>query len=106
VTNVSDEVRRPHLTDADCPTSMQSAIAVRDVSEEYAWLQGLECTCGGVGSFRLNVQALVQEEGSNFDALDCTCAQCGEQRSFFFNVDAVFAGYTALLRPGGADRTP
>lgn len=88
----------PRLTDPDCPTSMEKAIAVSAVPEEYAYLHALECTCGAAGTLEMQMQALRDEGESKFDRLDCEGTACGETCSLFFNVDAVFAGYDSMFR--------
>ncbi len=89
--------RKPCLTDPDCPTSLEKAIAVEAVAEEYAYLDALQCSCGASGTFERQLQALVEEERSMFDRLDCECTDCGRTCSLFFNVDAVFAGYDDMF---------
>lgn len=95
---MADATGSPKLTDPDCPTSLEKAIPVSAVPEEYAYLRALECSCGATGTLGMQMQALVHEGGSQFDRLDCRCAACGETCSLFFNVDAVFAGYNSMFR--------
>ncbi len=88
------------------PTSIESALPVSSVAEEYRWLRGYTCVCGYWGNVEVQMQALIAGEGDRYyDRLDTKCTACGAQRSFYFDVTEVFAGYRRMFRraQGGPD---
>lgn len=87
-------------------TSIETALAVEGISQEYAWVAAFTCVCGYWGNLEVQLQALIQgDEGRYYDRLDTKCTACGVERSFYFDVTKLFEGYAKLLQPpeGGPD---
>ena len=71
--------------------SPQAAFTVIDIDEEYALMRALGQKVGS--------QALVQQGGHAYDALQTTDAK-GQQATYFFQVDRVLAAEAAAMTPG------
>jgi hypothetical protein len=67
---------------------LSQAIKVGSILEEYAHVSGQRCTCGG--RYEKSAQALLMHNGKPHDQLIVNCAQCGQQRSFLFDISSFF----------------
>jgi len=92
--------------DQPLPNSIETALPVAEVREEYEWVARFTCGCGRTGSLQVGIQRLIEgEAGRKFDELECTCSACGAKHAFFFDVTSLFESYSRLLRPAsGEDR--
>ncbi|MHA1821763.1 MAG: hypothetical protein ACTSU2_17640 [Promethearchaeota archaeon] len=76
-----------------------AAIKVNDVSKEYQYVSLQEChKCGHVGSIKINLQKLVQNENVFYDVLVGKCENCGEEYEFLFNVTTIFGSYKDMFK--------
>lgn len=93
---------RISVSDPEVPTTAEKALPVRAVSQEYAYVAKLVCTCGARGRIEVESQALLQRPEGWMDQLNTKCAACGAQYAFFFDVNAVFEQYGRMFggRPG------
>lgn len=93
-------------TGAPLPTSIETAIPIEDIAQEYRWVAAYTCVCGYWGGMEVRLQALIHsDDGRSYDRLDTRCTACGAERSFFFDVTKLFEGYAKMFRPpqGGPD---
>lgn len=67
---------------------VSNAIKVNSVAEEYAYLSRQRCICGG--RYERGPQALRQIGGKMFDEISVSCAECGNERSFLFDINSFF----------------
>lgn len=75
--------------------SIETAIIVESINEEYSILESTQCECGGY--FHSERQELLVEDGHYYDLLYGVCDKCGKTRVFYFNVDMLFEGYMEEL---------
>ncbi len=72
---------------------------VNEVREEYAYINTQNCDkCGAKGSYKMEIQRLVDNRGLMCDELDCVCVECGAKKTFVFDVSKLFEGYKDLLK--------
>jgi len=84
---------------SDKGSSIDTAIPVNSVEEEYEYLRQQRCPqCGGLG-YKLIRQSLLDTEVGPCDMLETECITCSTIRNFFFIVIAVFEGYKRMFDP-------
>jgi len=70
-----------------------AAVLVNSVAEEHTYIAAHPCPCGG--RWRVRLQALLKgAKGRHYDRVDAICRQCGEYRTFLFDISPVFAKQT------------
>ncbi len=80
--------------DPTVASSMETAIEVVTVREEYVFLAQVRCGPQLSGEYGMTMQALLQDDdGSRYDLLQTQCTEGGDERSFYFNIDVVYQGY-------------
>jgi hypothetical protein len=67
---------------------LSQAIKVNSIIDEYAHINRQRCSCGG--SYKKRTQALLEVGGLHYDRLDVECEQCGQGKSFIFDINAFF----------------
>jgi hypothetical protein len=67
------------------PTSVEKAIKVSDVAEEYAFIRTAACLCGAPGDLELEMQSLVRVP-QPIDRMDVRCRVCGAKLGLYFDV--------------------
>jgi hypothetical protein len=77
---------RPMPGSPELPASIEAAIKVSDVGEEYEFMRTATCPCGAQGRFRPVLQSLIPGPSGPMDRMDVRCAACGAASSFFFDV--------------------
>jgi hypothetical protein len=77
-------------------------IPVKEVRDEYAYIKNNICEkCGSKGSYEVELQRLVEISFFPCDELDCVCKNCGNKKTFVFDVTAVFEGYKKMFGTDG-----
>ena len=70
-----------------------AAVLVNSVAEEHTYIAAHPCSCGG--RWRVRLQTLLKgAKGRHYDRVDAVCRQCGEHRTFLFDISSVFAKQT------------
>jgi len=91
-------------TDAPLPTSIETAIPVEDIRQEYEWVSAFTCVCGYWGGMEVQRQVLVQgDEGRHYDLLETKCTACGKEYGFYFDVTKLFEGYAKMFGRSDGD---
>lgn len=81
----------------DAGSTIETAIPVKSVDEEYEYLRRQRCPqCGGLG-YKLKQQSLLQTAAGPCDKLETECITCSATRTFFFNVTEVFEDYRRMF---------
>jgi hypothetical protein len=75
-------IRKPAQPDAS------NAIKVSSIGQEYAHIAKQRCSCGG--RYTRNSQALLEVNGRKYDQLSVTCAECGNEKQFLFDINSFF----------------
>jgi len=92
--------------DRPLPDSIETAMPVESVEQEYQWLAAHTCVCGYWGQLRVQRQVLIEgDDGRHYDLLETKCTACGKEYSFYFDVTKLFEEYARLLRPEAGDNT-
>jgi len=72
------------------PLDYGAAVLVNSIVEEHSYLAAHPCSCSG--RWRVHTQALLKDaKGRHYDRVDVICRQCGEQRTFLFDISPFFA---------------
>lgn len=67
-----------------------TAVLVGSVAEEHRYIAAHRCSCDG--RWRVCVQALLKgDKGQHYDRVDAVCRQCGQRRTFLFDISPIFA---------------
>ncbi|MBM3466164.1 MAG: hypothetical protein FJX76_29095 [Armatimonadetes bacterium] len=69
--------------------SIQGAVRVNSIREEYEYLGKQRCACGG-GWNRQSQALLFDESQVPHDKITVKCAECGKTADFYFDVSAFF----------------
>jgi hypothetical protein len=90
---------RVRIMSSDKGLTVETAISVNSVEEEYKYLRQQRCPqCGGLG-YKLIRQSLLDTEVGPCDRLETECVTCSGTQNFFFNVTAVFEDYKHMFDP-------
>ncbi|MCD6360671.1 MAG: hypothetical protein J7M38_07345 [Armatimonadetes bacterium] len=80
------------------PTSIETAMPVENIRQEYTWVKAFTCRCGATGTCEVQRQALLTGEGDRYyDLLETRCSACGAEYGFYFDVTRLFEGYAKML---------
>jgi len=64
-----------------------TAIAVNSIAEEHKYIAAHPCSCKG--RWQVSVQALLKgARRRHYDRVDVICRQCGQQRTFLFDISS------------------
>jgi len=70
------------------PRDYKNAKKVNSINEEYTIVEKMKCDCGG--TFKVIMQALVENENKYYDVLTGECLNCNAKKEFIFDINSFF----------------